>query len=297
MLLTFRLLSFSLVVVELTQNYLKLILSYLAAPESEGGGGVLVHCISGWDRTPLYVSLLRISLWADGAVHQNLNATELLYLTVNYDWFLFQHNLNSRTARGEDIFYFCFFFLTFITSDEFSIDSITETMREQTHQSSLKISIRNDEGGSSQGSEDGSFGSFGSCGRSWEMTGAYLNHFAKQAGGSGCSFLSDNSLQRGMDTNCAARDLRDDDRLRCEPVDDGEEDGMMTFEFEDDDIIISSSSGSGTNDVLGYEDDDLGGRDSPSLSDRAVRLRELQHMMLDLYSSICLTPARLTACT
>ena len=26
--------------------------------------GLLVHCISGWDRTPLFVSLLRISLWA-----------------------------------------------------------------------------------------------------------------------------------------------------------------------------------------------------------------------------------------
>lgn len=26
--------------------------------------GLLVHCISGWDRTPLFVSLLRLSLWA-----------------------------------------------------------------------------------------------------------------------------------------------------------------------------------------------------------------------------------------
>jgi hypothetical protein len=28
------------------------------------GSGVLVHCISGWDRTPMFISLLRISLWA-----------------------------------------------------------------------------------------------------------------------------------------------------------------------------------------------------------------------------------------
>ena len=27
-------------------------------------GGILVHCISGWDRTPLFISLLRLSLWA-----------------------------------------------------------------------------------------------------------------------------------------------------------------------------------------------------------------------------------------
>lgn len=29
-----------------------------------GDGGLLIHCISGWDRTPLFISLLRMSLWA-----------------------------------------------------------------------------------------------------------------------------------------------------------------------------------------------------------------------------------------
>ena len=29
-----------------------------------GEGGMLIHCVSGWDRTPLFVSLLRLSLWA-----------------------------------------------------------------------------------------------------------------------------------------------------------------------------------------------------------------------------------------
>ena len=29
-----------------------------------GEGGILIHCISGWDRTPLFISLLRLSLWA-----------------------------------------------------------------------------------------------------------------------------------------------------------------------------------------------------------------------------------------
>lgn len=31
---------------------------------SSDESGLLVHCISGWDRTPLFVSLLRLSLWA-----------------------------------------------------------------------------------------------------------------------------------------------------------------------------------------------------------------------------------------
>ncbi len=51
--------------------------------------GILIHCISGWDRTPLFISLLRLSLWADGWIHQTLTAEEILYLTLAYDWYLF----------------------------------------------------------------------------------------------------------------------------------------------------------------------------------------------------------------
>ena len=54
-----------------------------------GDVGLLVHCISGWDRTPLYISLLRLSLWADGAIHKSLSAVEIVYLTLAYDWYLF----------------------------------------------------------------------------------------------------------------------------------------------------------------------------------------------------------------
>jgi len=82
----FFLLSFAVVL--LSQNYLRLLLTYIEDPESDSG--LLVHCISGWDRTPLFVSLLRISLWADGEVHQTLNAAEMLYLTIAYDWLLFR---------------------------------------------------------------------------------------------------------------------------------------------------------------------------------------------------------------
>uniref|UniRef100_A0AAX7SWX6 Myotubularin related protein 14 n=1 Tax=Astatotilapia calliptera TaxID=8154 RepID=A0AAX7SWX6_ASTCA len=72
--------------VQQTQNYLKLLLHII---NSDDDSGLLVHCISGWDRTPLFVSLLRLSLWADGAVHASLEPTEILYLTIAYDWFLF----------------------------------------------------------------------------------------------------------------------------------------------------------------------------------------------------------------
>ena len=54
-----------------------------------GDGGILVHCISGWDRTPLFISLLRLSLWADAVIHRSLSPLEILYLTIAYDWFLF----------------------------------------------------------------------------------------------------------------------------------------------------------------------------------------------------------------
>uniref|UniRef100_A0A8C9ZJP1 Myotubularin related protein 14 n=1 Tax=Sander lucioperca TaxID=283035 RepID=A0A8C9ZJP1_SANLU len=103
--------------VEQTQNYLKLLLHII---NSDDESGLLVHCISGWDRTPLFVSLLRLSLWADGAVHANLEPAQILYLTIAYDWFLFGHMLPDRLSKGEEIFFFCFNFLKHIVSEKFS---------------------------------------------------------------------------------------------------------------------------------------------------------------------------------
>ncbi|KAF7650219.1 hypothetical protein LDENG_00129600, partial [Lucifuga dentata] len=103
--------------VEQTQNYLKLLLHII---NSDDESGLLVHCISGWDRTPLFVSLLRLSLWADGAVHASLQPAEILYLTIAYDWFLFGHMLPDRLSKGEEIFFFCFNFLKHIVSEKFS---------------------------------------------------------------------------------------------------------------------------------------------------------------------------------
>ncbi|KAK3101503.1 hypothetical protein FSP39_004066 [Pinctada imbricata] len=109
--------------IQLTQNYIKLLLHIL----KEGDNGVLIHCISGWDRTPMFISLLRLSLWADGVAHASLNASEILYLTLAYDWYLFGHNLPDRVNKGEEILFFCFNFLTHMTSDEFSVHTKRES--------------------------------------------------------------------------------------------------------------------------------------------------------------------------
>ncbi|XP_054713416.1 myotubularin-related protein 14-like isoform X2 [Uloborus diversus] len=102
--------------VKLTQNYLKLLLTFIV----EDTSSILIHCISGWDRTPLFISLLRISLWADGRAHASLSAVEIAYLTLAYDWYLFGHDLPSRLKSGEEILLFCFEFLLYLASDEFS---------------------------------------------------------------------------------------------------------------------------------------------------------------------------------
>lgn len=107
--------------VTITQNYLKLCLKYLQ--DSSNSSGLLIHCISGWDRTPLFVSLLRLSLWADGVIHQSLNALQILFLTLAYDWFLFGHDLPDRLTKGEEIFVFCFYALKYIQEEEFSVIS------------------------------------------------------------------------------------------------------------------------------------------------------------------------------
>lgn len=101
----------------ITQNYLKAILKYI----QDENNGLLVHCISGWDRTPLFISLVRLSLWADGLIHQSLTATQITYFTLAYDWYLFGHQLPDRLRCGEDILFFSFNFLKHITDDEFTV--------------------------------------------------------------------------------------------------------------------------------------------------------------------------------
>ncbi|XP_076261017.1 egg-derived tyrosine phosphatase isoform X2 [Rhynchophorus ferrugineus] len=102
--------------VYMTQNYLKYIIKRL----QDDNCGLLLHCISGWDRTPLFISLLRLSLWADGLVHDTLSEYEILYLTLTYDWYLFGHHLSNRMAKNEEIMAFCFEMLKYIIGDEYS---------------------------------------------------------------------------------------------------------------------------------------------------------------------------------
>ncbi|VVC25066.1 Hypothetical protein CINCED_3A005390 [Cinara cedri] len=104
---------------QLTENYLILMLKYIWCSSK----GILVHCISGWDRTPMFISLIRMSLWADGAIHKSLSPSQILYLTLGYDWYLFGHNLENRLEKGEDIMHFCFHFLKYIFSDNFKTPS------------------------------------------------------------------------------------------------------------------------------------------------------------------------------
>ena len=249
---------------ELTSNYLKLILTYLATP---GNNGVLVHCISGWDRTPLYVSLIRLSLWADGAIHQNLSALEILYLTVNYDWFLFHHYLADRTRKGEDIFYFCFVFLKHITSEEFSISEIIANAKLQTYSSSQKICIKNDED-----NDDSHSGSFGSCGNSWEMTGAYLNQYTQQR--SVCTFITDSTLDKTIAelapiTPPRRKTSNSDNSYFLNTSNDD-----LDFPFDEDDgfvLLADNTSTSASKD------------DTSENTFRATRLEEVWSIMLKLY--------------
>lgn len=121
--------------VNITKNYIRLLLKHLQGSST----GILVHCISGWDRTPLFVSLLRLSLWADGEIHQSLNAAQMLYFTIAYDWMLFGHDLPDRLSKGEIIFFFCFYILKSIVNEEYSV--LTHRFRTQHSSGSSSIDV------------------------------------------------------------------------------------------------------------------------------------------------------------
>ncbi|KAH8316665.1 hypothetical protein KR067_012818 [Drosophila pandora] len=126
--------------VTITQNYLRATLKYV----QEESSGLLIHCISGWDRTPLFVSLVRLSLWADGLIHQSLNAMQMAYFTLAYDWYLFGHQLPDRLKRGEDIMFFCFHVLKFITDEEYSIVEHRKRTKTSSSSGSSVIVIKSD---------------------------------------------------------------------------------------------------------------------------------------------------------
>ncbi|XP_035228098.1 myotubularin-related protein 14-like, partial [Stegodyphus dumicola] len=80
-----------------------------------------VHCVCEWDRTPLFITLVRLSLWADGLIHQALTPVEMAYLAIGYDWYLFGHDLPTRLRNKEEVMHFCFNFISEIASDDFSM--------------------------------------------------------------------------------------------------------------------------------------------------------------------------------
>lgn len=200
--------------VTLTANYMLLLLHYI----TEGNSGLLIHCISGWDRTPLYISLLRICLWADGAIHQSLSAVQLLYFTIAYDWMLFGHNLEDRKTKGEDIFYFCFYFLKHMTSEDFSVNSrckgktVPPSQPVARTDSDSQLEGAESDGGdlpiSSQGSNVSLHSSWSSISSKSQETPPILFHVEEQTNGisAGCwsppvnsQDTSVNSLNRNID--------------------------------------------------------------------------------------------------
>ncbi|KAG5893560.1 hypothetical protein JTB14_013643 [Gonioctena quinquepunctata] len=140
--------------VTMTQNYVKYLLKYLQDTNS----GILIHCISGWDRTPLFISMLRLSLWADDLIHQNLDECQILYLTIAYDWMFFGHHFSDRLDKGEEIFFFCFYMLKYLTENEFSIAAARHKIKNKTDKaveellnidaSHLEMLFENDQRGS-----------------------------------------------------------------------------------------------------------------------------------------------------
>ncbi|XP_035205998.1 myotubularin-related protein 14-like isoform X3 [Stegodyphus dumicola] len=106
-------------IVTLTKEYLLLQLRVIIT--SGNNCGFLVHCVCGWDRTPLFITLLRLSLWADGLIHQTLTPVEMAYLAIGYDWYLFGHDLPTRLRDKEEVMHFCFNFISEIASDDFSM--------------------------------------------------------------------------------------------------------------------------------------------------------------------------------
>lgn len=102
----------------LTRRYLRMVLAMLGDVAAGHGSSLApsvdLHCISGWDRSAMFISLVRLSLWADGLVHQSLTESEILFFSIAYDWMFFTHQLKLRLRRKEEVMLFGFRVLKYI---------------------------------------------------------------------------------------------------------------------------------------------------------------------------------------
>ncbi|KFM79866.1 Myotubularin-related protein 14, partial [Stegodyphus mimosarum] len=124
---------------EVTQNYLLLLLTYFTS----GKKGILITSYNGLDRAPLFVCLLRLSLWADGLIHQSLSPLEMTFLTVLYDWHFSGHNIPEKIYKKYLIMLYCFSCLKHISSDRFSMKKVCgQSSQEESSQSNQAASER-----------------------------------------------------------------------------------------------------------------------------------------------------------
>ncbi|KAJ3450462.1 myotubularin-related protein [Anaeramoeba flamelloides] len=114
-------------------NFMKLIELYfermIQILKDPNETGLLIHCLSGWDRTPLFISMIRLSLWADGLLHSHFSAKEMAYFLVSYDWYLFYHRLRRRLQEKAELIHFVVYMMQFLTDSKFSLNNTPQRVR------------------------------------------------------------------------------------------------------------------------------------------------------------------------
>lgn len=68
----------------------------------------------------------------------------MLYYTIAYDWMLFGHDLQDRLSKGEEIFFFCFYFLKYICDEDFSVKPDLSSKSDSKSSSSSSIEVIDD---------------------------------------------------------------------------------------------------------------------------------------------------------
>ena len=67
----------------------------------------------------------------------------MIYYTIAYDWMLFGHDLEDRLNKGEDIFFFTFYFIKFMMGDEFSVHPRFGRSRHSVHRNDSESQLDN----------------------------------------------------------------------------------------------------------------------------------------------------------